>query len=322
MLKHQFHLLLNQFPDLSPQQRQQAIYRLAGHQSNDELFQRFEQQQADAHVCPHCQHDRFHRWGTCNGLQRYRCRRCKKTYTALTHTPLYRMKMRDKWLMYVETMLLSKPLRYAAAKCGISLDTSFRWRHRFISLVDSLNADELSGIVEIDETFIRESFKGKRGPLGRKPRKRGGQHKGEAKWVPVLVARDRNKAVADFVMPDMSIDEVEARLLPLLPRDGVLCSDGHMSYEALAKRHGFKHKALNASQGIRVLEQAYHIQGVNSYHQRLKGWLQPFRGVATKYLHRYLGWFRWFEQHSALSNTQPVDFAWDCMSPCKFQQQT
>lgn len=34
----------------------------------------------------------------------------------------------------------------------------------------------------------------------------------------------------------------------------------------------------------------YHVQTVNSYQGRLKEWMAPFRGVATKYLNRYLTW--------------------------------
>lgn len=34
----------------------------------------------------------------------------------------------------------------------------------------------------------------------------------------------------------------------------------------------------------------YHVQTVNSYHGRLKGWIARLRGVATKYLPRYLTW--------------------------------
>ncbi len=35
-----------------------------------------------------------------------------------------------------------------------------------------------------------------------------------------------------------------------------------------------------------------HVQNVNAYHSRLRGWLSAFRGVATRYLPNYLGW-RW-----------------------------
>jgi hypothetical protein len=35
-----------------------------------------------------------------------------------------------------------------------------------------------------------------------------------------------------------------------------------------------------------------HVQNVNAYHSRLRGWLAPFHGVASHYLPNYLGW-RW-----------------------------
>jgi hypothetical protein len=33
-----------------------------------------------------------------------------------------------------------------------------------------------------------------------------------------------------------------------------------------------------------VKKAIYHLQHVNSYHKRLKDWMQRFQGVATKYL--------------------------------------
>lgn len=36
----------------------------------------------------------------------------------------------------------------------------------------------------------------------------------------------------------------------------------------------------------------YHIQHINAYCRELKGWMDRFRGVATKYLDSYLGWHR------------------------------
>ena len=39
----------------------------------------------------------------------------------------------------------------------------------------------------------------------------------------------------------------------------------------------------------------YHIQNVNNYHRRLKGWIQRFNDVPTKYLNNYLAWFQVLE---------------------------
>ena len=107
--------------------------------------------------------------------------------------------------------------------------------------------------------------------------------------------------------------KVIQHLLPLLNQDIVLCTDGHLTFEAFTGKHHFEHKVLNASAGERVKEKAFHIQGVNNYHQRLKGWLRRFNGVATKYLPHYLGWFRWFDQQTS-EISQPSDFMSDFIS--------
>ena len=47
--------------------------------------------------------------------------------------------------------------------------------------------------------------------------------------------------------------------------------------------------------GIEKNFKEHHIQNVNNYHRRLKGWMQRFNGVATKYLNNYLTWFQVLE---------------------------
>jgi hypothetical protein len=53
--------------------------------------------------------------------------------------------------------------------------TAFRWRLRFLAALAGDKPEALAGIVEGDETFILESFKGKRSGMARKCRKRGGK---------------------------------------------------------------------------------------------------------------------------------------------------
>jgi len=45
-----------------------------------------------------------------------------------------------------------------------------------------------------------------------------------------------------------------------------------------------------------VRDGAFHVQNVNAYHGRLKGWMGRFNGVATRYLPNYLGWRRTLER--------------------------
>ncbi|GLV12971.1 hypothetical protein Heshes_06550 [Alicyclobacillus hesperidum] len=39
----------------------------------------------------------------------------------------------------------------------------------------------------------------------------------------------------------------------------------------------------------------YHIQNVNAYHSRLKGWMQRFRGIATKCQDNEMTWFAYID---------------------------
>lgn len=50
-----------------------------------------------------------------------------------------------------------------------------------------------------------------------------------------------------------------------------------------AKEKGLEHYRFK-SDGKERIRGVYHIQNVNRNHSRLKGWINQFNGVATKYL--------------------------------------
>lgn len=74
---------------------------------------------------------------------------------------------------------------------------------------------------------------------------------------------------------------------------------------AAAKVMGVAHRPVNLSAGIRVVAGAFHIQNVNAFDARLKGWMRRFHGVATRYLENYLGWFKALDR-SANSGQDPA----------------
>jgi len=71
----------------------------------------------------------------------------------------------------------------------------------------------------------------------------------------------------------------------------ILCSDGHPSYRGFVRETTLTHKKIIASKGQRVTEKIYDLQNVNNLDMRLKKFMIPFNGVATKYLQNYLNWF-------------------------------
>lgn len=246
-------------------------------------------------TCPHCGDGRVVRNGTANDLQRYKCRGCQKTFNALTATPLARLRMKGKWLGQTAALRDGVTITRAAEALGVARSTAFRWRHRFLAVPKTIQAQSLAGIAETDETYFLQSFKGKRRGLTRPARKRGGRagKRGLSReQIPVLVARDRAGSTADAILPADDKASVVAALGPLLPKDIILCSDGSGTLAAAAQALGVTHRPVNLAAGIRVIAGVYHVQNVNAYDSRLKDWIRRFRGVATRYLDSYLGWFR------------------------------
>lgn len=262
---------------------------------------------AAAATCPHCKAYRVIRYGHANGLQRYRCRECRKTFSALTGTPLSRLHKRGKWLDQAEALRTGLTLHQVADALNIHVSTAHRWRHRFLELPEHIQDQSLCGITEADETVFLLSFKGKRSELGRKARKRGGKASKRGmsnEQAPVLVARDRSGATMDCVLAAVDMRALSAALKPVLAKDAVLCTDGSPALSAAARDIGVEHHAINLSAGIHV-DGAWHVQNVNAYHSRLKNWIRRFRGVATCYLPKYLGWFRALDRES-VSSSKPA----------------
>jgi len=294
MNEQQFTPFLQQLKLLTPSQRHRLHQNLELTEvSTEEVLTA----NATMHQCPHCQSTQLKPWGSSHGLPRYRCACCSKTSNPLTKTPLARLRKRDKWLVYAQALIDGLSVRKAAELCGINKSTAFLWRHRFLTLAKTHQASHEEGIVEADETFFLESFKGQRN-LPRPARKRGGVGKTRgtsADQIPVLVVRDRHQSTVSTILEKVDAAHIGAVLTPLIDKDSVLCTDGAAVYSAFSRVSGIRHEVIN-SKGPRS-RGAFHIQNVNAFDSRLKSWMKRFHGVATKYLGNYLGWRRMLERY-------------------------
>ncbi len=295
MDRMEFSKLLSSLVKLSPHQRELLSATLARPRDTPEAAWVVSDRVKGAPTCPSCGSKRIGNWGRRQGLQRFRCKDCRRTFNALTGTPLARLRKKHAWPTFAECLAHGESVRESAIACDVHPNTTFRWRHRFLRGAIALVPEHLEGIVEADETFFLESRKGCRKGLLRKPRKRGGKatQRGRNKELAcVLVARDRSGATTDAVCPTFNQEALSQVISPLIQVDSVLCSDGLPVYRAFAEKAGLTHKALNLSAGVRVVEGVFHIQNVNAFHHRLKEWIFHFHGVATKYLPNYLAWHR------------------------------
>lgn len=290
-----FAQLLGQLAYLTERQRTQVRLALDAHSGASASL--MSSTLPAPRTCPRCQApgEKLRPWGHSHGLPRMRCQACGKTSNALTGTPLAHLRHREQWLRYAQALIDALSVRQAALRCGVDKSTAFRWRHRFLAAAAGHRAAHAGGIVEADETFFRQSFKGQR-HLPRHAHRRAGP---AAHWerMAVLVVRDRSGHTADFRLEKVDASHVTAVLRPLVDKDAVLCTDGAQVYRTVARTLGLTHRALNTQRHIRVLDGAFHIQNVNAYDSRLKQWMRRFNGVATKYLENYLGWRRMLERY-------------------------
>jgi len=296
MNARQFKRFVASVKPLTPGQLEQVRESLSSEHTSRVNYRAIESARPCA--CRRCASTKVVKNGTQNGLQRYLCRDCGKSFNALTGTPLSRLRDKDLFEAYAQCIRKGHTVRKAAAAVGLTLDKSLRWRHRFLSEVDTHQPKTVTGILDVDETYFRESQKGSR-KLTRPARKRGCKASGRGRkgtdWVPVLVGRARGQAfTTDRVLGRLTGAEVTDELKDAIaPRETILCTDGHLAFLHLQRTLGVQTKSFVASYHGPVLDKVYHAQSANNSHEWLKTWIQrKLRGVATKHLPNYLAWQR------------------------------
>jgi Transposase and inactivated derivatives len=288
---------------LSTTDQARLISDLLGQSQEDYLSLRRQQFIDKQAYCPCCGSKKYNRYGIDKGSQRFRCKECSRTFTEYTGTWLDGLHKKGQVIAYIELMIEGKSLDKISAKLGINKKTAFDWRHKILSSLPQDKGNELKGIIESDETFFEESDKGSK-HLTRPGRRRGSSTSPSCKKkrgisnnkAAVIATLDRQGGINLCVatMGRISKDDIVRSIVkPFFSMDTVLCTDSHVSYKGFAIDNKLEHIALRTNLNQHVKHGIYHIQNVNSIHNKMKKWIDnTFWGVSTKYLQNYLGWFR------------------------------
>lgn len=260
-------------------------------------------------VCVHCGARRVHRWGSFKGRRRYRCVKCRRTFSDLTGTPLAYSKLPWLWEPFGECMLASLTVRAAAERLGIDKDTAWRWRHCLLDAHCRMRQTGLREVIELGETRVWVNVRSAQEICGARMSRRRGRV-----VVPVLIARDRSStthvAIVSTARPTL---EDFVHLLGARPGRGwtILGRTGRFGAAAqYAAVKGVDYRKVRATLSPWHEGTLEHAANALEFGHRLRDWLARFRGIACKYLVRYLRWHiivdAWFSSSSAfvLSTTR------------------
>ena len=285
------------FPQMSEEERREAIRSLRK-LIDEEVFA---MASGDAggeppEKCPRCGHWHVVKRGrTSGGAQRYLCRSCSHTFTESTLKVFAATKLeRGTWMRYAECHVDLCTLRGVREKCGVSLKTAWFMRHRVLEAISASMPPFRSSAgdgMQVDETYLRESFKGNRknAECGI-PRKARRRHEGVDNYEQICVLTGVNDAGDMFFemagRGNITDDRAAEFLSGKVASGAIVSTDGSRAYPNVLKALDVRRHDVSPSG-------AHGINVVNNLHSRLASFLDGFKGVATRRLWNYLAWSKW-----------------------------
>lgn len=252
------------------------------------------QQPAERPNCPHCGGSHILKNGHKDGRQRFFCKDCKRTFTYTTNTLMENSHYgRSVWADFIRDTLYGESLDKSAGKFGFSHQTAFNMRHKILMALEDMAEQEpvlLSGVVEFDETFVLDCYKGAPVPesAGRGARKHGAKASKRGisnEYVAICtgIQRDGGVVAETVNRAKPSAEELKAVFQGHLAKDTIALTDGLRSYSILETLSGCTVVDTNKAKD----GGAFNLNTVNGLHSFIKDTYNHYRGVATKYLNRY-----------------------------------
>ena len=271
---------------------------------------------SEKRVCPFCGGTHVVKNGKrADGTQKYICRECGRNPLATSNSLLCGThKDLTTWLKFIECELNDESLKQTAEKCGIHLNTALEWRHKLHEAVsNSKKEEQLSGVIEMDETYPTVSYKGnhsknKEFTMPREAHKRGSQVSkrglsNELLCIPCAVDETGNvigRSIKCGAVSYAGLNDLYSK--DTITDNSTIVTDSCKAYILLAS--DCKSELIQIAAGEHTNGE-YNIQRVNSFHTSFMTLINyKHRGVSSKHVNGYLAWcaFKFKETFVTLKN--------------------
>ena len=246
-------------------------------------------------LCPYCKSMKIYKNGTKDGKQRYKCRECCRYFSDNNNSIVYKSKYTyDDWIKFIDYELHDYILKDESAELNISKTTMFSWRHKLYEAIAEVKKSIiLSGIIQIDGTFVPINLKGtKPNNMPRMSKKRSSSaYRGISHHkVCIMSAVDENDNMFFEVVglgseTNKMLDSIKYKIKDCT----VLISDGKFAFQTFCKKVECMSEVVKS--GHYVNENGYNLSTINGLHSELKTDLKKRRGVSIKHLQGYLDMF-------------------------------
>lgn len=253
-------------------------------------------------TCVYCNSTSINKNGSQGGIQRYRCKDCRKTFSETSSSLRYHSKLSEQqWKELLRGLVEKLSLSKIAKKCQIS--TAAVWQNKrkvcmtLMQLYDK--QDKLKGGVEFEEYYTSTSFKGKKDPAFFEKYNKAALKKNGIEDVYIVICTDYTgglyiKPVCAGVSKRKDIENI---LENILEKDTILMTIEDDKYSFLTESERISYK------------KAENLELTQNVYERLEEYYSDDgrRMTATKYLDLDFMLFWWLEKNRELSVEEQVE---------------
>lgn len=246
-------------------------------------------------TCPSCHFSRS--WSLRRGKRK--CKRCRKEFSGRLY-PISGFRLTiETWHMAIRTFIRERSLLRVAREASVSSKTAQRMTRLFRECMSTEPWKICSGVIEMDETYIRGQRKNKRLHIRRIKTKKG--HGTDKLPIVGLFSRETGKILVVVEPRKLDIFFIRRMIRENVRQRSAIYTDGFKMYRSIPQ-DGYIHCFVDHDGGEYVRDDV-HTNNIEGFWGILKRKLGCIGGMRREYLYFFVQEIVWRFNH----RTEPLE---------------